>query len=149
MRGEKYRKSNARIESDSYLEVIVGGRGLLGEVLLYGKVFKTHLSVIDSPAAKEVRVLFYFQIMFMYSLDRVLEKSTLSVDILSVDRGKLDALVFPSNAGAEEGFNCRLSCMKCCGRYRFYLYCRGRAVTNVCRTCGPTPLHIQMAIKYV
>ena len=68
----------------------------------------------------ETRLLLCFQIMFMYSLDRVLEKSTLSVDILSVDRGKLDALVFPSNAGAEEGFNCRLSCMKCCGRCRLY-----------------------------
>ena len=55
--------------------------------------------------------------MFMYSLDRVLEKSTLNVDILCVDRGKLDAQVFPNDPQAEEGFSCRLSCMKCCGMY--------------------------------
>ena len=55
--------------------------------------------------------------MFMYSLDRVLEKSTLNVDILCVDRGKLDALIFPNDPQAVEGFSCRLACMKCCGKY--------------------------------
>ena len=54
--------------------------------------------------------------MFMYSLDRVLEKSTLSVDVLSVDRGKLDALKFSNSSQEDEGCNCRLSFMKCCGR---------------------------------
>lgn len=55
-----------------------------------------------------------FQLMFMYSLDRVLEKSTINVDILSVDRGKLDALQFASNSQMDEGCNCRLAFMKCC-----------------------------------
>ena len=31
--------------------------------------------------------------------------------------------------------------------FTFYLYCRGRAVTNAGRTCSPTPLHIYMAIN--
>ena len=57
-----------------------------------------------------------FQLMFMYSLDRVLEKSTITVDILSVDRGKLDALQFAGDARTDDGCNCRLAFMKCCGR---------------------------------
>ena len=60
--------------------------------------------------------------MFMYSLDRVLEKSTINVDILSVDRGKLDALQFASSSQVDEGCNCRLAFMKCCGRYMYQYF---------------------------
>ena len=35
-----------------------------------------------------------------------------------------------------------------CSLNYLLLYCRGRAVTNVVRTCGPTPLHMFIAIKY-
>ena len=50
----------------------------------------------------------------MYSLDRVLEKIP-TVDVLATHRGKLDALVFPNDPHANEGFSCKLCCLKCCG----------------------------------
>lgn len=53
--------------------------------------------------------------MLMYSLDKILEHHP-KVDVLCVDRGKLDALVFPNNPQANEGFNCHFCCMKCCGK---------------------------------
>lgn len=56
------------------------------------------------------------QIMYMYSLDKVLEKHPL-IDVLCVDRGKLDALAFPNSDRSSEGFSCKFCCMKCCGKY--------------------------------
>ena len=34
-------------------------------------------------------------------------------------------------------------------RFTFYMYNRGRSVHIVGRTCGPTPLSVNRAIKYV
>ena len=56
-----------------------------------------------------------FQIMFMYSLDKVLENHPL-VDVLCVDRGKLDALAFPNSTQSNEGFSCQFWCHRCCGK---------------------------------
>ncbi|KAL4233139.1 hypothetical protein ACF0H5_007824 [Mactra antiquata] len=58
-----------------------------------------------------------FQIMLMYNLDKVLEKHP-TVDVLTVDRGKLDALAFPNDPHSEEGFSCRICCLKCCGKLK-------------------------------
>ncbi|XP_045195322.1 WW domain-containing oxidoreductase-like [Mercenaria mercenaria] len=58
-----------------------------------------------------------FQIMLMYSLDKILEHHP-KVDVLCVDRGKLDALVFPNDPHSSEGFNCHFCCMKCCGKLK-------------------------------
>ena len=57
--------------------------------------------------------------MLMYSLDKILEHHP-KVDVLCVDRGKLDALAFPNDPHSSEGFNCHFCCLKCCGRSLLY-----------------------------
>lgn len=52
----------------------------------------------------------------MYNFDKVLEKHP-TVDVLCVDRGKLDALAFPNDPHASQGFSCRICCLKCCGKH--------------------------------
>lgn len=58
-----------------------------------------------------------FQIMLMYSLDRVLENHP-TVDVLSVDSGKMDALMFASDDTVHQEFNCGFCCLKYCGSLR-------------------------------
>ncbi|WAR09388.1 WWOX-like protein [Mya arenaria] len=58
-----------------------------------------------------------FQIQLMYSLDKVLEHHP-HIDVLSVDRGKLDAMAFPNSDASSQGFSCQMSCLKCCGGMR-------------------------------
>ncbi|KAH3747905.1 WW domain-containing oxidoreductase-like [Dreissena polymorpha] len=60
-----------------------------------------------------------FQIMLMYSLDKILEHHP-KVDVLSVDRGKLDAFAFHGEGEdtSIEGFSCRLACLSLCGKMK-------------------------------
>lgn len=58
-----------------------------------------------------------FQIMHMYTLDKVLEKHP-TVDVLCSDRGKFEAMAFPNDSHSSEGFSCAFCCMKCCGQFK-------------------------------